>query len=79
MAPATHPRPTIQLVQSPEPGRHEGAITEPIEGQPLSESDELAHPPPEPVAARTSEESAAHEGAITEPEAEQETDGAPPF
>jgi bacillithiol system protein YtxJ len=57
-----------QTTAPPEPVRHEGAITEPIEGQPLTESDDRAHPPPEPVADRATEESEPHEGAITEPE-----------
>jgi hypothetical protein len=65
-------------VQSPEPKRHEGAITEPIEGQPLSESAAHATPPPDPVGSRATEESAPHEGAITEPEEDQVTGGAPP-
>ncbi len=71
MVSATQPRPRVQLVQAPEPERHEGAITEPIEGQPLTESDEHAAPPPEPVATRATEESEPHEGAITEPEDDQ--------
>jgi hypothetical protein len=70
----SQPRRTSQLVQTPEPERHEGAITEPIEGQPLSESDAQAHPPPEAVAAPATEESEPHEGAITEPEEDQVTD-----
>jgi len=74
MAIESQPRRTAQLVQSPEPERHEGAITEPIEGQPLSESDEQAQPPPEPVATRATEASEPHEGAITEPEEDQVTD-----
>jgi hypothetical protein len=72
MTAATHRRPTVQLVQSPEPERHEGAITEPIEGQPLAEADAQATPPPEPVASRATEESEPHEGAITEPEEGQD-------
>jgi hypothetical protein len=71
---SAHGRPTIQLVQSPEPERHEGAITEPIEGEPLSESDSQATPPPEPVASRATEESESHEGTITEPEEDQVPD-----
>lgn len=67
MVSATQPRPRVQIVQAPEPERHEGAITEPIEGQPLTESDERATPPPDPVSSRATEESEPHEGAITEP------------
>jgi hypothetical protein len=74
MTSITHPRPTVQLVQSPEPERHEGAITEPIEGEPLSEAEAQAQPPPEPVASRATEESEPHEGAITEPEEDQVPD-----
>ena len=74
MATELQPRRTAQLVQTPEPERHEGAITEPIEGQPPSESNAQAHPPPEPVAAPATEESEPHEGAITEPEEDQVTD-----
>jgi hypothetical protein len=69
-----HVRQTIQLVQSPEPERHEGAIMEPIEGDPLSRSDAQAHPPLEPVASRATEESDPHEGTITEPVADQVID-----
>jgi len=78
MASESQPRRSAQLVQSPEPERHEGAITEPIEGEPLSESDAQAHPPPEPVASRATEESEPHEGTITAPEEVQVPDGAPP-
>ena len=73
-----HPRPSTQFVQSPEPERHEGAITEPIEGEPLSEAEEQAHPPPEPVASRATEESEPHEGTITAPETDQEDGRAAP-
>jgi hypothetical protein len=65
------PATRVHLVQTPEPERHEGAITEPIEGQPLSESTEHANPPPEPVSSRSMEESEPHEGTITEPEDDQ--------
>jgi hypothetical protein len=75
---ASQPRRTAQLIRSPEPERHEGAITEPIEGQPLSEAEEQAQPPPEPVASCATEESEPHEGAITEPEEDQVTDGSSP-
>jgi hypothetical protein len=78
MASAPHRQPTIQLVQSPEPERHEGAITEPLEGQPLSEADAQATSPPEPVASRATEESESHEGAITEPEEGQDGGKAAP-
>ena len=60
-------RTRLRLVQTPEPERHEGAITEPIEGQPLREPPERESLPPEPAASRPHEESEPHEGAITEP------------
>ena len=54
----------------PEPARHEGAITEPLDEQPLPEparsEDERRHAAP---ATRADQESEPHEGAITEPEA----------
>jgi hypothetical protein len=68
----------VQLVQTPEPERHEGAITEPIEGQPLSEPSERESLPPEPASSRPHEESERHEGAITEPEEAQGRGAAPP-
>jgi hypothetical protein len=51
----------------PEPARHEGAITEPIEGQPLPVSPEHERPAAEPASSRPTEESERHEGSITEP------------
>jgi hypothetical protein len=58
----------LQLVQSPEPERHEGAITEPIEGQPLPASPERESQPSRPPSPRPLDESERHEGVITEPE-----------
>ena len=57
--------------RTPEPERHEGAITEPIDGQPLSESTEHANPPPHPISSRSTDEPEPHEGTITEPEEDQ--------
>ena len=58
--------------------RHEGAITEPIEGQPLQEPPERESLPPEPVSVRPDEEPERHEGAITEPEEDQVPDPSRP-
>ena len=50
--------------------RHEGAITEPEEGQALRPSEGATDPPRAPAAGRSPTDAAAerHEGAITEPE-----------
>ena len=77
MARRTQQSRPVQLVQTPEPERHEGAITEPIEGQPLTEPVERESLPPEPVSTRPHEESGPHEGAITEPEEDQVGRAAP--
>jgi len=54
--------------QRPTQERHEGAITEPLEGQPLLDPLASTGEPPEPVApASPVGETESHEGAITEP------------
>src|SRR5215216_5480625 len=52
----------VQLVQAPESDRHEGAITEPIKGQPLPEPPERERLPPEPASSCPPEESERHKG-----------------
>jgi hypothetical protein len=49
--------------------RHEGAITEPVEGQPLGPAGDSAETPPTPAAVTPHTDAAPerHEGAITEP------------
>jgi len=47
--------------------RHEGAITEPIEGQPLGPAGDSAAVPPVETPPPTDEAAERHEGAITEP------------
>ena len=68
----------MQLVQTPEPERHEGAITEPVDGEPLREPTTAEGVPREPASSRPHEESERHEGAITEPEEAQGRGAAPP-
>jgi hypothetical protein len=70
--------PMVHLVQTPEPERHEGAITEPIQGRPPPASPERGGQSPAPPSPRPLEETEPHEGEITQPEENPLPDGGRP-